>query len=90
MTGDGDVPIRILLHGLQGSIEVQDRTYDGVMPAFGNRLRDEEIAAILTYMRSSWGNEAVPIEPKEIRALRDRSEDRTQPWTPAELEETEN
>lgn len=87
VTGDGDVPIRILLHGLQGSIEVQNQTYDGVMPAFGNRLRDEEIAAILTYVRSSWGSEAEAIETEEVRALRDRHADRTQSWAPSELNE---
>jgi mono/diheme cytochrome c family protein len=39
------------------------------MPPMGH-LKDEEIADILTYVRSSWGNEANPISAAEVAAVR--------------------
>lgn len=57
------------------------------MAALGNRLRDGEIAAILTYGRPSWGNEAGTIEPEKVRALRDRHADRGRSWASSELED---
>jgi mono/diheme cytochrome c family protein len=38
----------------------------GSMPAFGNRIPPENIAAILSYIRNAWGNEAAPISPRQI------------------------
>jgi mono/diheme cytochrome c family protein len=38
----------------------------GSMMPFGDRLTNEEIAAILTYIRNSWGNEASPVHPKQV------------------------
>jgi mono/diheme cytochrome c family protein len=84
-----EVPIRVLLHGLRGKIDVQGRSYDGVMPAFGSRLRDEEIAAILSYVRASWGNRAGSVAAKKVRALRNQFAARTQPWRAEELEAPE-
>ena len=42
---------RILLHGLNGPITVKGSTYDGNMPPLGNRMSDEHIAAVLSYVR---------------------------------------
>ncbi|MBE2270478.1 MAG: cytochrome c [Anaerolinea sp.] len=41
----------------------------GAMPSFDEALTDEEIAAVLTYIRNSWGNEAEPISPQQVRNL---------------------
>jgi mono/diheme cytochrome c family protein len=38
----------------------------GVMPAYGNRLSDGQIAAIVTYVRSSWGNQAAPVSAEDV------------------------
>lgn len=40
----------------------------GAMPSFDGALTDEEIAAVLTYVRNSWGNEAEPIHPQQVRS----------------------
>ena len=39
------------------------------MPGFA-RLADDEIAEILSFVRSSWGNDAPPINPAQVASLR--------------------
>jgi mono/diheme cytochrome c family protein len=85
VTGDEDTAIRILLHGVQGRIEVDDRIYNNVMPAFGRRLSDEEVAALLSFVRSAWGNEAEAVSPEDVAEIRRRHAGRAQPWTVAQL-----
>lgn len=65
-------PIGIVLQGLAGEIEVRGQVYQGVMPAFGEQLSDEEVAAVLTYIRSAWGHDAEPVTPQEVAPLRER------------------
>jgi mono/diheme cytochrome c family protein len=42
----------------------------GGMPDFSGNLDDVEIAQVLSYVRSSWGNAAAPLSPDEIAAQR--------------------
>ena len=42
----------------------------GGMPDFSQNLNDGDIAAVLTYARSSWGNSAAGITEQEVAALR--------------------
>lgn len=48
----------ILLYGLNGKIKVKGGEYNGQMPAWKGQLSDTDIAAVITYIRSSWGNKA--------------------------------
>lgn len=70
------VPIQVVLFGLKGEIEVEGKKYNGVMPALGEQLNDEEIAAVLNYVLASWGNDKLlpkghkEITPAEVTALR--------------------
>lgn len=88
VTGDPDRLIRILVHGLQGPIEVKGSTYNGIMPAFGlgsaYNWNDERISHVLTYIRSEWGNEAGPITVEQVNAIR-TGDTRATPWTAADL-----
>jgi len=84
ITGPEGRPIRILLHGLEGEMEVRGETYNGQMPAFG-QLDDEEIAAVLTHVRQSWDNDASEITADQVAAVRDAETDRTDPWRADEL-----
>lgn len=81
--------IRILLHGAHQEMKVKDVAYKGVMPAYGATLKDDEIAAILTYIRTTWGNRGNPIWPADVLATRraqiGRAYDGTSPYTAAEL-----
>jgi mono/diheme cytochrome c family protein len=62
-------PIEVVLFGLKGEIEVEGKKYNGVMPPLGDQLKDEEIAAVLNYVLSSWGNEKLlPKGHKKITA----------------------
>jgi mono/diheme cytochrome c family protein len=40
------------------------------MPAFGWRLNDDQVAAVLTYVRNSWGNAAPAVTADQARKLR--------------------
>ena len=40
------------------------------MPAFGKKLSDKEIAAVATYIRTSWGNNFGPIDPQQVANAR--------------------
>lgn len=86
VTEEKNTPIRVVLHGLQGSIQVSDRSYSGLMPAFGTRLSDEEIAQLLTYVRSSWGNSAPEVTAEEVREIRREYGGREGPWSPSAFE----
>ena len=74
--GGEKVLISILLHGIQGEIEVKGNKYNGAMPAFGT-LTDAEIAGVLSYIRSDWGNQAPPIAAAAVAAQREATKDQT-------------
>jgi mono/diheme cytochrome c family protein len=55
-------------------------TYNGAMPTFKDKLNDAEIAAVLTYVRSSFGNTAAKVEAATVKTARAASEDQKTPW----------
>jgi len=71
----------IVLDGLRGPLQVQGRTYQGVMPAWRSVLSDEEIAAILTFLRHEWGRGRGPVSPAEVAAVRQETSARQTFWT---------
>jgi nitrite reductase (NO-forming) len=62
--------IRIVINGLSGPITVNGVEYNSVMPAVD--LSDEEVANVLTYVYSQWGNSGAVITPEQVRAERQR------------------
>lgn len=84
VTGDPNIPIAIVLHGMQGPVTVAGQQYNSLMAPLGT-LSDEQIAAILTYERSSWGNSASPVTAAQVAQVRAATSSRTQPWTAAEV-----
>ena len=42
---------------------------------------DIELAAILTYIRNSFGNQSSPIQPEEVRAVRKLTSNRKKPYS---------
>ena len=62
--------IGIVLHGLNTELVVNGKKYPGGMPAWKGQLSNAEIAAILTYIRSSWGNKASPVTEKQVAAVK--------------------
>ncbi|SHF38206.1 Cytochrome c, mono-and diheme variants [Fodinibius roseus] len=85
VTGNKSVPIRILLHGLQGEIEVQEQQYQGSMPSFKARLSAAEIAAILNYLRGESEGSQTRISQEDVIQVAKRYNQRTRPWNTGEL-----
>jgi mono/diheme cytochrome c family protein len=83
---DPETPVRIVLHGLQGTIEVKGITYNNVMPEWGSKLSNEEIAAVLTHERKTWGNSGEEVTPEMVDKVRKDTANRSNPWTPEELQ----
>ena len=80
-----EVPIRIVLHGLQGPMTVKNTAFNNAMNPFADQLSDAEIAAVITYERSSWGNSASKITAEQVAAVRAATKTQTAPWNPNDL-----
>lgn len=83
-TGTPTRPARVMLHGLTGKIEVKGQAFQLDMPGFGI-LKDEQLAAVLTYIRRAWGNRAEPVTVAQMQAIRAATADRQRAWTAEEL-----
>jgi putative heme-binding domain-containing protein len=82
--------IKLTLHGLWGPIQVAGKRYEpasGVPPmtAVGLFYTDEEIAAVLTYVRTSWGNDAPAVDRSVVTRIRNATRGRRNFYTPEEL-----
>ncbi len=77
--GDQAILANILLHGIQGQIEVRGISYKGVMPAW-NALSDDEIAAVLTYIRSDWTNNEQAVTGDLVKKQRESTKSRQEPY----------
>ena len=77
--------IRVILQGLVGPVDVAGQTFAGAMPAWGGVLKDPEIAAVATYVRSAWGNKAAPITAATVTAIRNATASRKTPWAAPEI-----
>jgi mono/diheme cytochrome c family protein len=81
--------IRLVLNGLTGPLEFQGQNFNGTMVRWKDVFTDDEdIAAILTYVRQNkeWGNNAPEVKPERVKAVREKLKDRSQPFTPEELQ----
>jgi mono/diheme cytochrome c family protein len=91
VTGSEERLIRVVLHGIQGPIKVNGVDYNSAMPAFGRvagsgyNWSDDKVAAVLTYIRQEWGNQAGPISTEKVAEIRTKDGDR-KPWLAADLE----
>jgi len=83
LTGDPNIPINIVLSGLQGPIQVGEHKFNNIMAPLSN-LNDQQISDVLTYVRQSWDNDAAPVDAATVGKVRAASK-RTTPWTAAEL-----
>jgi mono/diheme cytochrome c family protein/glucose/arabinose dehydrogenase len=81
--GHQDYAIRVLLNGLTGPLN--GTTYPDVMIGMGQNP-DEWVAAILSYVRNSFGNRAPLISPSQVARNRAAAAERKTPWTVAELD----
>ena len=83
--GNEERIIRIVLHGLNGPINVAGKDYSNAMASLGGVLKDDQIANALTYVRQEWGNQAPEVKAETVARIRAEVGARTAPWTSAEL-----
>ena len=76
--------VRIVLNGVRGPINVEGRTYELDMPSLAV-FEDEQVAAVLTYIRREWGHTYDPVEPELVKKIRAETEKREEAWTELEL-----
>ena len=72
------ITARILINGKEGSV--------GLMPPLGATLSNDDVAAVLTYVRREWGQTGTPVEAGMVAAVRKETASRQRPWTNDELE----
>jgi nitrite reductase (NO-forming) len=68
LNADKERAIQVVIAGLEGPITVNGEPYNSQMPAL--QLSDEDIANVLTYVYSVWGNAGVVVTPEEVAAQR--------------------
>ncbi len=66
VTGAPDKVIAAVKNGLTGTTTVSGKTYNGAMPAWKGKLSDAQIADVITYIRSSWGNAAGAVTEAQV------------------------
>ena len=85
--GDPARLIKILLHGLQGPVMVNGVEFKQLaplpMPPMG--LDDQQMADVLSYVRSTFGNQASKLDQEIVKSVRSATADRSGLWTEAEL-----
>ncbi|MES2829335.1 MAG: c-type cytochrome [Bacteroidota bacterium] len=92
VTGDRDKLISIVLYGLTGPVKVNGKVYEapeiaGDMPAIAHseEITDEDIGQLLSFIRSSWQNDAAKVETNDVSAVRAKLKGRQKAFTQAEL-----
>lgn len=87
VAGEQENLIKIVLHGLMGPITVSGQEYGKVvpvpMPPMG--LDDKQIADVLSYVRTSFGNKAAIVKEADVKKVRAATENRSTFWSPQEL-----
>src|SRR5690606_3193631 len=87
VAGSEERLIKLTFNGMMGTIGVLGKTYPGQVPMtpFGGLLNDEEMAAVLTYVRNTFGNSATVITPEKVRQVREEIKDKDGFYSPEEL-----
>lgn len=79
--------VRIVLNGFQGPVTVSGQQFNNVMLAWRAQLNDEDIAAVLTFVRTNkdWGNSSTAVSAAKVAEIRQATEGRSGYWTADEL-----
>ena len=89
VTGNQDRLIKLVMQGVSGPMTVGDKHFgEKTPPMFGFKsliTSDQEMAAVLTYVRNEWGNRADVVSAKKVAEIRKKLESRSEAWTAEEL-----
>jgi mono/diheme cytochrome c family protein/glucose/arabinose dehydrogenase len=77
VVADPGIGARIVISGKEGAV--------GLMPPLGASLSDDQIAAVLTYLRREWGHTASPVTSADVKEIRGMTASRKRPWTEEEI-----
>jgi mono/diheme cytochrome c family protein len=80
--------IRITQTGLTGPIKIKGNDWNLTMPPMGATLTDKELAAVLYYVRNTWGNKAPKVTVEQVKTVRGVLGGRADPHTAEELQKT--
>ena len=83
-TGSVQRLVRIVINGMRGPITVNQQIFELDMPSLAV-LDDEQIAAVLTYVRHEWGHSASAVDAATVKKIREATANREDAWTEAEL-----
>jgi mono/diheme cytochrome c family protein len=79
-TDKHNLPIQIIAKGLTGKISVAGGDYNGVMPAFGQSLSNQELAALVTYVRSAWSNKSAEVTVADVEESLAKHSEQSASW----------
>lgn len=92
VNGSEDRLILVALHGLQGPVTVKGKVYkepevQPIMPGLKSNpeFTDERLAAVLTFIRNAWTNDAEPVSSAKVKELREKTISREDPYTEKEF-----
>ncbi len=69
VTGAPEPVVAVVKLGMRGKQSIDGQRYDGTMPRWGQMISDEDIAAVVTYIRVSWHNRASAVSVSDVRAV---------------------
>jgi mono/diheme cytochrome c family protein len=70
VTGNPVAVIAIVKNGLEGRVAVNGEAYSGIMPRWQGLLSDEQLADVITYIRSSWKNQASGVSISDVQSVK--------------------
>jgi len=62
--------IEAVVYGLKGPITVNGKKYNGVMNPLPTNFKDEDIAAVITYVYNSWGNPGTVVTVADVQKVK--------------------
>jgi mono/diheme cytochrome c family protein len=80
VNGKETTMVAIVLHGVSGPLNVKGINFNGAMPAFKEQLSDEQLAALLSHVRSQWGNTGALVSTATVTKVREQLQVRTTPF----------
>ena len=70
VTGNPVAGIAIVKNGLEGRVTVNNLAYSGIMPSWKGQISDDQIAAVISYIRSAWNNHAGGVSVSQVQSIK--------------------
>lgn len=70
VTGNPVAVIAIVKNGLEGRVTVNTLAYSGIMPSWKGQISDDQLASVISYIRSAWNNHAGGVSVSQVRAIK--------------------